>query len=253
MSDTIKILFAGGCQVAGYPVGEEHGFPTLVGNLLTAAGLPVEVHSLPYLKLAHRRRLTTKCREVRPDVLVMQLGHAELNGTLSAYLRSRWKFGKQSSRSEDSTIAAQELNSLLRFYCRAGLRQLVDTCLGHPLVDLPKLEGRWKALLADMKDQTIPVIVMLSPLPAADPTTMFYRRRALPLFRQIAEDYQCVFIDVLSPAPRGLQKSLGRTDYQFDGIHMGRAGHAAVSQLIAARLLMELSKATFQGQCRGSH
>jgi len=147
----IRILFAGGCQVSGYPGAEGHGFPVLVGESLATGGAKVEVHTLAYLRLAHRRRLIAKCREVQPDVLVLQLGHFELNNSLSMYLRSHLRRTRQSLASEKSSESARQVASAIGFYLRAAGKRVIDVCLRHPLVNFQQLEQRWGALIADIE------------------------------------------------------------------------------------------------------
>jgi hypothetical protein len=243
----IRILFAGGCQVSGYPGAEGHGFPVLVGESLATGGAKVEVHTLAYLRLAHRRRLIAKCREVQPDVLVLQLGHFELNNSLSMYLRSHLRRTRQSLASEKSSESARQVASAIGFYLRAAGKRVIDVCLRHPLVNFQQLEQRWEALIADIEKLNIPSVVILSPLPAADPTVAYYRRRALPLFRDIAAGHRYRFVDVLSCSPARLEQRFGLDCYYYDGIHMGGCGQQDISQVIASSLRSALSAETLAG------
>ena len=238
----IKLLFAGGCQVAGYPADESRAFPALAGQMLARAGFRLEVHTLPYLRLPHRRRLIAKCKEVEPDVLVLQLGHSELNVRLSTHLRSLWGSRKRHAHSEDSTIPANLVKGPIGFYIKAGLKRGIDFCLRHPLVDFESLDARWEALLGDVEKCRIPSVVLLSPLPAADLTAMYYRRRALPLFRRIAMENGCSFVDLLAATPRGMARHFGLDDYYFDAIHVGEGGQRAVGEALASHLRVFLTE-----------
>src|SRR5438270_91145 len=112
-----SILFAGGCHVVGYPIGEERAFPALVARRLRDAGLGVRPETLSHLKLAHRQKLTAKCNQVKPDALVLQLGHAELNQQLSKYFRSR--LGLPGHRAEKGKeTPALSIHSVARFRFR---------------------------------------------------------------------------------------------------------------------------------------
>jgi hypothetical protein len=63
------------------------------------AGAPIVLYRLPHTKLTHPRRLFGKCNGLEPDVLILQLGHAELNVPLSSYLPA---FGRPRRPKSDS-------------------------------------------------------------------------------------------------------------------------------------------------------
>lgn len=238
---SMRILFAGGCQVSGYPWSEEYGFPALVGELLERAGYGVEVHTLPYLPLTHRPKLVAKCEEVRPDVLVLQLGHAELTRKLSKYLKRRIGGGKRAP-SKESTIPAQLRKGALGFHFKASVKMAIDWLLRHPLVDYRNLEDRWMALLGDIDKLRIPAVLLLSPLPAADPTATYYRKKAEPLFRRLATQYGCTYLNVLDERPAGMVRSFGLNCYFGDPIHLGAVGQRVISEAIALQLRAILSR-----------
>jgi lysophospholipase L1-like esterase len=244
---TIRILFAGGCQVSGYPGDEQHGFPVLVSHSLRTEGAKVQTHTLAYLRLAHRRRLIAKCKETQPDVLVLQLGHFELNNSLSSYLRTRLRRPRPCPTGESSSAVARQVDSAGRFYIKAAGKRFIDVCLRHPLVDFHQLQQRREALIADIEKLNIPSVVILSPLPAADPTVAYYRRRALPLFHEIAAEHGYAFIDVLSGSPAGFEKRFGLDCYHYDGIHMGELGQMAISTVIASSLRLQVSAEILAG------
>lgn len=241
-AEPLNILFAGGCHVEGYPIGEEHSFPRVVEQDVTRAGIPIHVGTLSYLRLPHRRRLVAKCREARPNVLVLQLGHCELNRRLSTHLRSMCGLSSRSVSSEDSVISAVLLANPAKFYLGAGLKRIIDTCLFHPLVDSNELATRYERLLEDVDRCGIPTVILLSPLPCADSTAMYYRRRALPLFRRLALEHKCGFIDLLSLAPGGREKHFGTGERYYDAIHLGAVGQRAVGREISSYLLKGAGK-----------
>lgn len=231
--ESATILFAGGCHIIGYPIGEDRSFPAIIRMRLRQEGAKVEVGTLPYLKLPHRRRLTAKCKELRPDVLVLQLGHAELNQQLTKYIQRLWGL---SNRRSESEIPAKSVRSPLGFYIKGCVKRLIDGCLGHPLADFAQIETLWRSLFKDIQNLHIPAVVVLSPLPCADLTAMFYRRRVLPLFRRLASEYGCEFIDLLTESPQKCPKRFDVDEYYYDGIHLAASGQLAVAQAVMIRL-----------------
>lgn len=230
----LKILFAGGCHVAGYPIGEELSFPSLVRDRLLEAGIGTEIHRLSHLKLGHRRRLVAACRESGPDVVVLQAGHDVLNRKLSSHIRAM--FGCRHRKTEDSDIPASFVSSPAAFYSKAVCKAVIDRLLGHPLVDFGQFEKQLGELVAELKKCGVPLIVMLTPLGCADLTTSYYRRRSLASYERVAREHCVELVRVLADAPRAWQRHFGTADYYYDAIHLGAAGHRLAGQAIASRI-----------------
>jgi lysophospholipase L1-like esterase len=203
---------------------------------LRELGIESEILRLPHAKLSHRRRLLTSCREIRPDVLVLQLGHAELNQPLSHYLRTRFAVGEKSTAS-DWESTPSPLPSATAFQFRSVIKWLIDAGLGHPLADLGRLRSLWDLLLADVQKAEVPVILVMSPLPCADRTRLHYRQVALPIFQETAARYRSLFVDVLSLATSFRSSRFGADEHYFDGMHLGSLGHSLVGQAIAEALV----------------
>jgi len=227
--------------VLGYPVGEEYSFARIAQQMLAAAGAPVLIEVLSYARLRHRRRLTAKCKEFQPDVLVLQMGHAELNRRMSTYLRSRCGLSTPSA-SKDSVIPAALVRNSATFYCKSALKRVVDVCLGHPLVDFGELEALWKVTLDEIGACSVPAVLVLSPLPCADATALYYRSRAIPVYREAAAEHGAGFVDLLSAAPR-CRNSFGDCQFYYDAIHLGRLGHEQVGELLLPPLQTALRHA----------
>ena len=234
----LNVLFAGGCHVAGYPVGEEASFPVLVEHALAAAGVEVRATRVGYLKLAHRRRVLAACRAASPDVLILQFGHPELNKSLSTYLRSRLGFRSRAAESDSSDALplrdpASLVSSGSEFRRRA--KTLLDRWLGHPLVDFGRIEILWERLLDEIDGCGIPRTILLSPFPCADPLVMYYRRRGGAVFAEAARRHGHEFIDLLDTLPSGHPAAIGQGFYS-DVFHLGCRGHEAVADAITAGL-----------------
>ena len=229
------ILFAGGCHVLGFPVGEENSFPTLVQRQLSSDGVCSRVELLPYLLIRQHGRLIEKCRETRPDVLVLQLGHFELSRRISIHVRSMCGLSGTSPNSKDSMIQAAVGDSIALFHLKSRIKWAVDCCLGHPLVDFQSLETLWEQLFERLSECHVPTIVLMSPLPCADPTAMYYRKRALPLFERMARQHRAEFVDLLS-TPRKPQRHYGADYLYYDAVHLGIPGQHAAAAVLAPRL-----------------
>jgi hypothetical protein len=243
VAEPLKLLFAGGCHVAGYAVGEEASFPVLVERALTAAGVDVRSTHVGYLKLAHRRRVLAACRAAAPDVLILQFGHAEFNKRLSTYLRARLGFRAPSADSDSSDSAP--LSDPLSLVAsgselRGRLKALLDRWLGHPLVDFARIDMLWERLLADIALCDIPRMVLLSPFPCADPMVMYYRRRGGVVFAEVARRHGHEYVNLLDMLPSGRGDAIDGDDYA-DAFHLGRRGHEAIAAAITSRLMVQSS------------
>jgi hypothetical protein len=236
----VDILFAGGCHTIGYPIGEAHSFPRIVQQELAQERISVAVGVLPYLKMSHQSKLIAKCQELQPGILVLQLGHFELDCGLKEYFRRRVGAAKRGSSSKPSLTSPRQkgfISNPSRFYLKSHGKALLDRCLGHPLVNLAEIEALGRNLLSALHNAVhIPLIVLLSPLPCADHTTMYYRTQTVPVFRGLASQYRCEFIDVLAGAPIQRQTRFGPDAYYYDAVHLSDGGHQAVAKSIVARL-----------------
>jgi len=233
----LTLLFAGGCHVAGYAVGEDAAFPVLVEGALAAAGVEVRASRVGYLKLAHRRRVVAACRGAAPDVLILQFGHPELNKSLSAYWRS-W-LGLPPAESDSSDFAPlSDPGSLVSSgsELRRRSKALIDRLLGHPLVDFGRIETLWDRLLAEIARCDVPRTVVLSPFPCPDPLVMYYRRRGGAVFAEVARRHGHEYIDLLDTLPSARRDTLAPGCYA-DVFHLGPRGHQAIAEGIASRLL----------------
>jgi len=242
----IRMLFAGGCHVVGYPVGAENSFATLVQERLRETGIETEIRRLSHLKITHHSRLFTAIEEARPDVLVLQLGHFELSRSLSDYFRQSSGSGKKSSSSGPSNGAAAAVANAPLFYLRALFKSVIDRLLGHSVVDLPKFHRELDALAGVLGAMRIPRIVILTPLGCAEPMTRYYRRRSLPFWQEAAGRCGAELLDVFSPAPQGLQRHFGIPYYYYDSIHLGVAGHHAVARVLFEHLHRVFTQCRFE-------
>jgi hypothetical protein len=241
----VRILIAGGCHVVGFPKGEGKSLTGLLEAQLKARGLSVEILGLPYVKLTHAKKVMTLCADFNPDVLVLQIGHFELSQTLSAYLRGILDGQESGNKGSGSSELTGEVGYAGLFYMRAALKLCIDWCLRHPLVDFTLFREQLRQFLSAMADRPLPLTVLLSPLPCADPLFMAYRRRAGSILKRAAKDHHSVFLDLLPTLPPGRQRRFGLDELSYNGSHLGREGLRAVSKPLVeylAAVLKDLSK-----------
>jgi len=239
-SDTIQVLFAGGCHTIGYPVGEQFSFPTVTRQCLAQRGVSIAVERLPYVKLTHREKLIDKCRQVNPDVLVLQLGHLELHQPLWSYLWAVIRRKAPPRPKAPSGTPQPYRTTQLGFRLKYKLKGVLDRLLGHPLVDLPKFDRQLSALAESVAPLGIPVVVLLTPLRCADPTGMYYRLAVRRIYRRIAAEHGFLFLDMLDGTPDPGTCLFGAEQYYFDPMHLAAEGQRTVGEALAASLALPL-------------
>lgn len=245
--NSIRILFAGGCHVVGYPVGEAASFPEIVRRRLEASGISLELRKLAYLKLTHAAKLEAACSDCAPDLLVLQLGHFELSRPLSQYLRSILPFGRRNAAGTRSESPVYLVGHGWPFRIRAAAKEAIDSILGHPLVDFAQFESQLNALLQQAERWAPPEVILLSPLPCVDPLSMYYRRRATAIMRRVAARHGTQFLDLMSSFS---DCGVGPEAHFFDAVHLGAHGHRVIGAAIAEHLVATLSRSRVQAAIR---
>lgn len=236
---TMQVLFAGGCHVVGYPIGEAAAFPAAVKQSLQARGVVLEMNRLAYIKLTHAAKLRDACAQYRPDILVLQLGHFELSRPLSQYLRARLSSGREPAARSGSEPPANPILRPRLFRVIAGIKKMIDSALGQPLVDFARFEAQLHEFLVETKRWAPPDVILLSPLPCADALSMRYRRRAASIMQRLAASHGIQFLDLLSAHPGW---SFGAAGSFYDAIHLGEHGHLHVASAIASRIFATLPR-----------
>lgn len=231
----IKLLFAGGCHVVGYPVGEEHAFPSVIRAELLRAGIECQVECLAYTSLHHPERVVDACRRCSPDILVLQVGNYELGAKLTDYFRSRIGLKRTWSKPCNAGAALPRL-SKRRLRPAAFIKDLLDMLLGRPLVKLSDVAIRLEVFLDAVEVCGVPQVVFTSPTPCFDFSALYYRSRARDYFLPIVERRRCHYLDLIALARAADDSWVGREAFFADSIHLGVAGQLAVGRHIAAYL-----------------
>jgi hypothetical protein len=229
-----KILFAGGCHVSGYPVGATLGFAHLTAGALQAAGMDCEWEAYGHAAMSKPARLTARCRAAGPDLLVLQLGHRESLGTLRSHVFARLGLSRaRTAPSIQRTYTPRPelfLNDGLAWKLKSPVKRALDLALGHTLVHIQRFQQAMETCLAEVRQLGVPNVIVLSPLPCADPVTLSYRRELLPIYRSAAQANGFAFLDLIHLAARPPM------DWFADPVHLSRHGHARVAAAIAATI-----------------
>lgn len=229
-----KILFAGGCHVAGHPVGSEYAFPRLAAQELEREGIPCEISCVPHVPLHRPEMVVSACREFRPDTLVLQPGNYEVTKNLRSYLMSPLR-GRKEKRKSSASAGVHPVGRF-RFLVEARVKQIVDCVLWHPLVDFQLLGSKMEQFLAAVAHCGPEKVLVMSSTPCADPTQYYYRDRARPIIEAAAERHGCEFLDILRLAPKALRGGLGRDQFFADSVHLGVAGQRVLGRMVAEHL-----------------
>jgi hypothetical protein len=229
------MLFAGGCHVDGYLVGEKCSFVAESLGLLARMGWQFEARTLACLTLTHPERLVALCGNYKPEVLVLQLGNWETNAGFRQYLR------KQSGFASSSVVGTSKVEGAplsfrpgLRWHAKSRVRQVLDLILGHPLVNLEWMQKLLNIFFTEVAALKIPAVLVLSPLPCLDPVHRFYRQRLLPVFEAEVSKHGFPYLDVFNLYGRD-----GRAhadDLFADAGHLNIAGHHWLGEVVGHRI-----------------
>jgi hypothetical protein len=251
VANSSRILFVGGCHIHGYPVGKEHAF-THVALKSLSQHEEVSSNGSPHFNLHSRRQILAVCEELKPDVIVLQLGHYEAPAILGKCLGARRS--KKNSTAEISG-AGHTPNSEERY--RSTPSTMIDKLRRIVVAATIVAMGRKKkmfnpaaiasyldSILFGLKDLPFPLrgVVIVGPFSAPDPIVRFFRHRAVPIFEAAAKKHDCAFVDVflfLESHPKG---EAFRANFA-DAHHLSLLGHQRVGVLVGAALKRVMEQA----------
>jgi len=250
LTDSPRILFAGGCHVNGFPVGAEHSLSSVALRWLghPEAEKPI---AFAYITLKSGRLLTEACREQQAEFLVLQVGNYETMPRFGKILGIRGSSGSSSISSYSVPFAPDPkmqykptVRSRLLDARRMALAALL-TAMGkkRKIFDEAAMAARLDSVLKGLRDLPLKGIVLLSPFSCPDRLTRACRRRAAPIFAAAAKKFGCIFVDAfneLEGYPRG---EAYRANFA-DECHLGRLGHERVGRMVgeALRAAMEAAR-----------
>jgi hypothetical protein len=235
----------------GFPVGEEYAFTHVTLGCLPNSG-ETSLNVLPLFNLRSGPKILAACRELKPDAVVLQLGHYEAPKPLKKTLGLSGKKKDSIKRAiEDSRPRPEMRYRPALFMTPIELRRIAAAgmivALGkkRKMFDPAAIADSLDSILLSLKDLPLRGIVLVGPFSTPDPLTRFCRREVVPIFEAAAEKYGCTFVDTFSfleSFPNGEAFGANFADYE----HLSVLGHQRVGVLVGAALkkVMEQSTAT---------
>jgi hypothetical protein len=231
-----KVLFAGGCHVNGEAADGDSKLSSVALRLLEREGIPCQPAYLVPIRLAHPRRLAEKCTEFRPDVLVIQSGYPETADLISQYIKK--KLGQPANVRATADVIAGYGGTFggswtveAMWFLRCMAKRLFDAATRHRLVDLRHLNASVDRFFTRVAALGVPHVIVLSPLPCADPVAFFYRRKLAPMLHAAAQRCGFSFLDVIG---------LGSRSLYLNPYHLNHAGHQVIGQLTGEHIAAAL-------------
>lgn len=235
---TPRILMAGGCHLAGYLVGREAAIPNVLSANLAAAGCPVELEVLTHVPLTHPERVTAASARFRPHVTVLQVGHYESQASFGKWLRrARPKSAKSSSHAADLPKFGGVSWRGLPFRLWGACKLAADALVMHPLIDIALFERKFLSFCEAIAASPCGKVVLLSPLPCADALAAFYRGRVAHLYPAAAARFGFEFLNCFDLEAEPDDRRFEVNAFHADPVHLGAAGHKAVSERLARVIL----------------
>jgi hypothetical protein len=224
----------------GFPVGEESAFTHVAMGCLPHSG-DTSLDVLPLFNLSSGPKILAACRELKPDAIVLQLGHYEAPKPLKKTLsRQGCKKRNQGPRKYDPPQPKMQYRPTL-FMTPIELRRIMAAgmivLLGRrrKMFDPVAIADALDSILLSLKDLPLRGIVLVGPFSTPDPLTRFCRRKVVPIFEAAAEKYGCTFVDIFSfleSFPSGEAFRANFADYE----HLSVLGHQRVGVLVGVAL-----------------
>lgn len=241
----LRILFAGGCHVDGYPLVAQDAFSRVAVERLERRR-SCDTRYIAHVSLSKASIVVGECQRLHPDVLVLQLGHYESGIWVSKRLRKLFGRGKSRKISSESSTESESISvtsprqpmSLLRSILRSTADRLL-TLAGSPAYPLSAFESDLDCFLKQVHAVSIPFVFLLSPFPCPDPPVRKRRRAMYSSFAEFSRKYGFCYLDVtgdLDPATWKTNPSL-----YADAFHLGCEGHKRVGLRLAEAMCERLA------------
>lgn len=247
----LKILVGGGCHILGFPIGEELGFVHTAIQRIVGNGITCELKRVNHLLYSKPHSMVAALKDFAPDVVLLQIGNYESLPKMKQWLMRRLHMTSRYTRQSGSgdrnwtPLPDVTLRPSLAWWTKIVTKQVVDNVLGHPFLDEFAERDRLQKFAGLIATHRIPCVILLSPLPCADPTVMQYRRRLGQIFSQVAEFHGFTYVDVMDKLVSLVDERRKFAIYA-DQIHLNAVGHqllgAIVEQTITAQLRLPLRR-----------
>jgi hypothetical protein len=233
---TLRLLFAGGCHIFGFPNGPEIAFPQITADQLRDE-FSCETKCMAYISLSKVSRVIAECRDFRPHVLVLQLGHYEsglwLHNRVRRLMGAHRVTGKPGPSARSDSLSTSEGGHLcwLGFCARIAANKLL-TIAGYPPYSLANFRPDLNAFLHACQEISVPHVFLLSPFPCRD--LPIWKRRCVmqPSFAAEAIENNVHYVEFTTElgSPAALKDPFVHTD----DYHLGTEGHRRVGVKLAA-------------------
>jgi hypothetical protein len=233
----MKVLFAGGCHLEGYPIGSSLSFPGLIAEEISGC----EIKLLHYQNLRSGSNIYQECRSWQPDKLVLQLGHYEIPYEVRKVLKPAFiKRREQRSHHLKSWVVNPRLKFQpdtfwrMKALARRALPALM-TVLNHPLYEKKSVSRLLGGILSRLPDSLRSSTYVLSPFPCADPFMRACRLDSWEIFAEKSLQFGCHFIDTQSELLDHEAAGSG-LDLYADPYHLSAEGHKVIAHLLSMHL-----------------
>jgi hypothetical protein len=228
-TNCLRILFAGGCHVSGYPLAPGHGFPSVTLTRLQPEA-SCRIRTLDKVNLKRTDMIVDECVRFPPDILVLQLGHYESGVWIGKRVRRLFKVAKRDStqeRSSEHSLGTQPF-SKVRSLARIIANRLL-TFAGEPPYELVNFPTDLDRCFAQIQSIGIPMVLVLSPFPCPDYIAQARRRQMDSAFTRLSSKYAFHYLDVTN--------DLRHPDLYADAFHLGANGHKRLAELLTGLIL----------------
>ncbi len=234
------ILFAGGCHVNGYPVGETSSF-----SHLTTCALGYTSTCIAPIGLGNPSRLFDQLQhDPPPDIAILQFGNYEVPRPIAKHARAVLSQSLLSKAITRSSLSSKRpwlslppnhvFEPTPGWHARVALKSAYASAaqyLNPPLYDASAVRERLRWLLSQVAPFKVPITVVLTPLPCADHMARNFRIAAAPIFHEESARAGVLSLDTAAALGYSARKPRSFEIYADDR-HLNLRGH----QLLASAL-----------------
>ncbi len=231
----------------GFPVGEEYAFTHVALRCLPHPG-ETSINVLPLFNLRSGPKILAACQELKPDAVVLQLGHYETPAPLRKSLGLRIMMRKSAESTTkllpprpemlyQPTLLMSPIE--LRRIMAAGM--IVALGRKRRMFDPGEIADSLDSILLSLKELPLRGIVLVGPFSAPDPLMRFCRRKVVPIFEAAAKKHNCTFIDTFAFLEAYKDRKAFQSNFA-DHEHLSVLGHQRVGRSVGAALKRVLER-----------
>lgn len=239
-----RILFAGGCHVNGYPIGESSSFSELTSTALGYSSSQI-VRIAPIGLSSPDRLFDYLQLNPPPDITVLQFGNYEVPRPISRHARAILSAGLHLNLAARPSVSSkrpwlslppqQVFTPTPAWQGRVLLKHAYATAAQHvtpKLYDAAAVRERLRWLLSHLAPFKVPTIVVLTPLPCADHMARGFRIASASIFHEESARAGVLSLDTANALGYSSRKSSRSFAIYADDRHLNLHGH----QLLATTL-----------------